>query len=381
MDSLQLSELQTFLNSNKGELNSSKKLFVDSVGCTQLDILDPILERTLDLREFFCPDIVANNISTPISSDQLGVSQSLPQVVLDATAVVHEGKYLGEGSSSGIPRPVVNFLEPNHSPVGSDVTSYYSEDSADGTNCPMPEFNQLTSPVADAPSTSFQWPSCSNVKLEQNPQQQHHHHQHSQHLHHHQQLSQQQHFQFPSSSSHIDRRLFGAHPADSNFKSDEFNMPSACHSTHTSSASDSAAASSFPFVTSPSASLPSPTSTVYSASSPGTPGPSGPTRGRRPHGCTAPYSTKSSRRRQVEKGTEEYVEKRARNNVAVRKSRAKAKQKQRETESRVKSLLEQNDQLQKKVDSLTKELNVLKGLFVNIGASIPDEFLKMMSDS
>ena len=83
----------------------------------------------------------------------------------------------------------------------------------------------------------------------------------------------------------------------------------------------------------------------------------------------------------MEKGTEEYVEKRARNNVAVRKSRAKAKQKQRETEGRVKSLLEHNDQLQKKVDSLTKELNVLKGLFVNIGASIPDEFLKMMSDS
>ncbi|RUS70043.1 hypothetical protein EGW08_022192 [Elysia chlorotica] len=381
MDSLQLAELQSILNSSKGELSSAKQLFLDSIECTQLDILDPILERALDLREYFCPDLVANNISTPISSDQnLGASQSLPQVVLDATAVVHDGKYLGEGSSSVLPRTVVNFLEPNHSPLGSDVTSYCSDDSVDGVSGPMPEFSQLTSPGVDAPGPSFQWPSCSNVKMEQNMQ--HLPHQHQQHMHHiQQQQHPQQHFNFPVSSSHIDSRLFGTHATDSSFKSDEFNVPSAGHSVQPTSASDSAAASSFPFVTSPSASIPSPTSTVYSASSPGTPAPSGSNRGRRPHGCTTPYSSKSGKRRQVEKGTEEYVEKRARNNVAVRKSRAKAKQKQRETETRVKSLLEHNDQLQKKVDSLTKELNVLKGLFVNIGASIPDEFLKMMSDS
>jgi len=83
----------------------------------------------------------------------------------------------------------------------------------------------------------------------------------------------------------------------------------------------------------------------------------------------------------VEKGTEEYTEKRARNNVAVRKSRAKAKEKQRETEGRVQSLVSQNEQLQKKCDLLTKELNVLKGLFLNVGASIPDEFLKLIGDS
>lgn len=75
------------------------------------------------------------------------------------------------------------------------------------------------------------------------------------------------------------------------------------------------------------------------------------------------------------------MDKRARNNVAVRKSRAKAKEKQRETEGRVQSLLDANDQLQKKVDLLTKELNVLKGLFLNIGASIPDEFLKLIGDT
>ena len=88
-----------------------------------------------------------------------------------------------------------------------------------------------------------------------------------------------------------------------------------------------------------------------------------------------------SRRRQVPKGSEEYKEKRARNNVAVRKSRAKAKEKQRMTEVRVKELVDLNDSLQKKVEMLTKELTVLKGLFVNVGASLPEDFAKIMEQS
>ena len=78
------------------------------------------------------------------------------------------------------------------------------------------------------------------------------------------------------------------------------------------------------------------------------------------------------------KGSEEYKEKRARNNVAVRKSRAKAKEKQKMTESRVKELMDQNDSLTKKVEMLTKELTVLRGLFVNVGATLPDDFSKLM---
>lgn len=81
-----------------------------------------------------------------------------------------------------------------------------------------------------------------------------------------------------------------------------------------------------------------------------------------------------SKKRFPAKGSEEYVEKRARNNIAVRKSRTKAKQRQAETEGRVKILTDENERLQKKVDLLSKELNVLKSLFLNVGAALPAEF-------
>ncbi|KAH9515784.1 hypothetical protein Btru_012001 [Bulinus truncatus] len=277
--------------------------------------------------------------------------QSLPQVVLDATAVVQEGKYPGEGSV--LPPPVVNFLEPGQSPAPSDGSSYYSDESNSETPH-MPEFSQLTSPAAEAPSTSFQWPSCSSAAG-------------------------------PSDNKfHLRTNVpgFGLKQEDypTGFEPDRFGLQNSL--THMPQPHPPVSdISSFPFVTSPSASLPSPSSTIYSVSSPGTPGPSGPSRGRRPHGSSAPYASSKSRRRHVEKGTQEYVDKRARNNVAVRKSRAKAKEKQRETEGRVKDLLDQNHQLQKKVDMLSKELNVLKGLFLNIGASIPDDFLRLISES
>ncbi|CAG5117055.1 unnamed protein product [Candidula unifasciata] len=268
------------------------------------------------------------------SNKDYSEQQSLPQVMLDATAVVHQEKYPGEGLV--LPPPVVNFLDHGHSPEQSDVTSYYSDDSC-ATPHHIPEFCQLTSPDAEAPSHNFVWPSCSNVSKEQ----------------------------------------FFTAPETSNYglKHEEFAHAS-CQKAVQPGPSDAVA---FPFVTSPTTSLPSPSSTVYSVSSPGTPGPSC-VRGRRPHDASAPYSTKS-KRRMAEKGTQEYVDKRARNNVAVRKSRAKAKEKQKETEVRVQALVDQNEQLQKKVDMLSKELNVLKGLFMNIGASIPDDFLKAIGDS
>ncbi|KAL8589913.1 hypothetical protein ACOMHN_024000 [Nucella lapillus] len=88
-----------------------------------------------------------------------------------------------------------------------------------------------------------------------------------------------------------------------------------------------------------------------------------------------------TKRRQVPKGSEEYKEKRARNNVAVRKSRAKAKQKQKVTEGRVKELLDMNESLHKRLEMLTKEVTVLKGLFMNVGASLPEEYSKLMETS
>lgn len=65
-------------------------------------------------------------------------------------------------------------------------------------------------------------------------------------------------------------------------------------------------------------------------------------------------------RKNLEKGTDEYLVKRERNNVAVRKSRTKAKLKHIETQMRVGELTEENEQLRNRVSTLTKELNALK---------------------
>lgn len=76
-------------------------------------------------------------------------------------------------------------------------------------------------------------------------------------------------------------------------------------------------------------------------------------------------------KKNVDKGTEEYKKRRERNNVAVRKSREKAKVRSRETEKKVSELARENDSLRKKVDSLAKELNVLKSLLTTVG--VPPE--------
>ena len=100
--------------------------------------------------------------------------------------------------------------------------------------------------------------------------------------------------------------------------------------------------------------------------------------GRGSRKATPPSKAKvqSRRKNSVEKNSDEYYERRARNNIAVRKSRDKAKKKQEETESRVHELTTENERLNKKCDLLTKELNVLKGLFINIGAALPSEIHK-----
>ena len=65
-------------------------------------------------------------------------------------------------------------------------------------------------------------------------------------------------------------------------------------------------------------------------------------------------------RKSIKKGSDEYIVKRERNNVAVRKSRTKAKLKHIETQMRVGELTEENEQLRNRVASLQKELNALK---------------------
>ena len=67
------------------------------------------------------------------------------------------------------------------------------------------------------------------------------------------------------------------------------------------------------------------------------------------------YSTQN-----VKKEDAEYLEKREKNNIAVRKSRTKAKLKHIETQMRVGELTEENNQLRNRVQSLQKELDILK---------------------
>lgn len=63
------------------------------------------------------------------------------------------------------------------------------------------------------------------------------------------------------------------------------------------------------------------------------------------------------------KHTEDYKDKRQRNNIAVRKSRGKFRKRVLETEKRVEELEERNVKLKNHVALLQKELAVLKGLF------------------
>ncbi|XP_049880247.1 CCAAT/enhancer-binding protein 2-like [Pectinophora gossypiella] len=64
------------------------------------------------------------------------------------------------------------------------------------------------------------------------------------------------------------------------------------------------------------------------------------------------------------KRDDDYINKRARNNEAVKKSRFKSKQRTQETFTRVSKLKAENQVLEEKVKTLTKELQFLKELFL-----------------
>lgn len=70
-----------------------------------------------------------------------------------------------------------------------------------------------------------------------------------------------------------------------------------------------------------------------------------------------------------DKGSEEYLKKRIRNNIAVRKSREKANKRKREIEEKNKDLLRDNERLKKQLEAITEELNLLKSLVNHFGAS------------
>lgn len=66
----------------------------------------------------------------------------------------------------------------------------------------------------------------------------------------------------------------------------------------------------------------------------------------------------------LSKSSEEYRQRRERNNAAVKKSRSKSKQKTLETQRRVDRLKEDNYILQRRVEALTRELEFMRQIFV-----------------
>lgn len=66
----------------------------------------------------------------------------------------------------------------------------------------------------------------------------------------------------------------------------------------------------------------------------------------------------------LSKSSDEYRQRRERNNAAVKKSRFKSKQKTLETQKRVDQLKDENSQLERRVESLTRELNFMRNIFV-----------------
>uniref|UniRef100_UPI00358FA838 CCAAT/enhancer-binding protein gamma n=1 Tax=Myxine glutinosa TaxID=7769 RepID=UPI00358FA838 len=83
----------------------------------------------------------------------------------------------------------------------------------------------------------------------------------------------------------------------------------------------------------------------------------------------------------MDKSGDDYRRRRERNNMAVKKSRIRSKEKAVETQQRVNELKEENERLEAKIQTLSKELTVLKELFLeharggasNEGSSGPHE--------
>ncbi|XP_016331078.1 CCAAT/enhancer-binding protein beta-like [Sinocyclocheilus anshuiensis] len=100
------------------------------------------------------------------------------------------------------------------------------------------------------------------------------------------------------------------------------------------------------------------------SSPPGTPAPPG--KGRSPQSGGKMVSGSKGKKR-LEKDSEEYKQRRERNNLAVRKSRDKAKIRNMETQHKVLELAAENDRLQKRVEQLSRELATLRNLLSATG--------------
>lgn len=90
-------------------------------------------------------------------------------------------------------------------------------------------------------------------------------------------------------------------------------------------------------------------------------------------GGKAPLAPASRMKKPLaDKDSDEYRQRRERNNLAVKKSRMRSKQKAMDTQQRVNELKEENERLEAKIKLLSKELSVLKDLFLEHAHNLAD---------
>lgn len=89
-------------------------------------------------------------------------------------------------------------------------------------------------------------------------------------------------------------------------------------------------------------------------------------------GKAAAPSKQSKQSSPTDGNSDEDRQRRERNNMAVKKSRLKSKQKAQDTLQRVNQLKEENERLEAKIKLLTKELSVLKDLFLEHAHNLAD---------
>jgi len=80
----------------------------------------------------------------------------------------------------------------------------------------------------------------------------------------------------------------------------------------------------------------------------------------------------------VVKFSDEYHDRRIKNNEAVKKSRLKSKEKQKDTEGKMSKLADENRTLSDRVDLLMKELQVLKSLYKELNQDLPVDAVKAL---
>ena len=98
-------------------------------------------------------------------------------------------------------------------------------------------------------------------------------------------------------------------------------------------------------------------------------------------GKAVPPSKQGKKNSFVDRNSDEYRQRRERNNMAVKKSRLKSKQKAQDTLQRVTQLKEENERLEAKIKLLTKELSVLKDLFLEHAHSLADNVQPVGTES